>query len=447
MSQHLQKDICDLGHVGADISEVQPGVVEERLFPALRYACCYWVHHVHEGDVLSSDVEAVSAFLHEHLLHWLEALSLMERLRDAILMLRDLELIMVRKLTSSPNIMSRANDGGLKESAHPDGRAFVNDAKRFVQASSDLIEEAPLQTYCSALVFTPLNSLVRQQFSYEFPPWITRLPEVEKDWSALVQTFEASPGSDSYQLIAFSPDGHLAVSDTHDVRFLDSVTGASTGRINVGDYEISSLSFSLDGKLLACSAHVAGTELHDILLYDTVLRLKRGVLRTTATKESELAFSPDGQLLAAATQGRRIEIWDTQTALLRESLYMRLDITNAEFSADGHVLACGSENFITEFWDFQFRTVVSSVVSKCRGTFSPVDKLFAYVPAPGRVGLWNVDKDALHYSVSDDFSDQVLGFVFSPDGKSLVCWADTRCSVWDVESGTHRYRLTMGDGL
>jgi hypothetical protein len=97
MCQHLCKDICDLGHVGADLSEVQPGLVEERLFPALRYACCYWVYHVREGDVLSTDAEAISAFLREHLLHWLEALSLIERLRDAILILRELEQIMVRK--------------------------------------------------------------------------------------------------------------------------------------------------------------------------------------------------------------------------------------------------------------------------------------------------------------------------------------------------------------
>jgi hypothetical protein len=114
MCQHLRKDICDLRDIGASLSDIQPGLVEERLFPALCYACCYWVHHVREGDVLSTDVEAVSAFLREHLLHWLEALSLIGRLRDAILTLGELEQIMVRELRSSTNSLSRTDDGSFK---------------------------------------------------------------------------------------------------------------------------------------------------------------------------------------------------------------------------------------------------------------------------------------------------------------------------------------------
>ncbi len=130
----------------------------------------------------------------------------------------------------------------LKVAAHLDEHTFVNDAKRVVLASADVMEENPLQTYCSALVFTPLNSLVRHQFFHEVPSWITRLPEVDEDWSALVQTFEDASNWNSYRIIAFSPDGHLIVSDAHDVRFLDPATGTSTGRINVADHQISSLS-------------------------------------------------------------------------------------------------------------------------------------------------------------------------------------------------------------
>jgi hypothetical protein len=57
----------------------------------------------------------------------------------------------------------------LKVIAHLDEHTFVNDAKRVVLAGADVMEERPLQTYCSALVFTPSNSLVRQQFSHEIP--------------------------------------------------------------------------------------------------------------------------------------------------------------------------------------------------------------------------------------------------------------------------------------
>ncbi len=83
-----------------------------------------WVHHVREGDVLSADVEAISAFLREHLLHWLEALSFIERLRDSILMLGELEQIMVRVLLPSTNSLSRTDDGGF-EGGSASGRTYI----------------------------------------------------------------------------------------------------------------------------------------------------------------------------------------------------------------------------------------------------------------------------------------------------------------------------------
>jgi hypothetical protein len=72
----------------------------------------------------------------------------------------------------------------MKEIVHADEQKFVNDAKRVVLASADVMEEHPPQTYCSALVFTPSNSLVRQQYLHEIPTWITRLPKVQENWSA-----------------------------------------------------------------------------------------------------------------------------------------------------------------------------------------------------------------------------------------------------------------------
>ena len=70
-----------------------------------------------------------------------------------------------------------------------------------------MIEQTPLQIYCSALVFAPVMSMVRKQFRDRVPRWMRRLPEVEKDWDALLQTLE---GHSSWVCaVAFSPDGKL----------------------------------------------------------------------------------------------------------------------------------------------------------------------------------------------------------------------------------------------
>jgi hypothetical protein len=84
---------------------------------------------------------------------------------------------------------------------------------------------------------------------------------------------------------------------------------------------------------------------------------------------------------------------------------------NAEFSADGHILACSSY-CTTEFWDFQLSMIAASVDSNCKGAFSPVANLFAFVPARGRVCLLECGANALHNSMVDNSNDDFLGCVF-----------------------------------
>jgi WD40 repeat protein len=73
-----------------------------------------------------------------------------------------------------------------------------------------VIEQSPLQLYCSALVFAPENSIVRAQFKEYIPPWIERTPKVQGNWNAALQTLEGHTGS--VTSVAFSPDGKQVVS-------------------------------------------------------------------------------------------------------------------------------------------------------------------------------------------------------------------------------------------
>ena len=85
--------------------------------------------------------------------------------------------------------------------------AFIHDAKRFALYNRSVIEQAPLQLYCSALVFAPRNSIIRRQFEDYIPDWIQLKPKIQAHWNAALQTLEGHSGS--VNSVAFSPDGKL----------------------------------------------------------------------------------------------------------------------------------------------------------------------------------------------------------------------------------------------
>jgi hypothetical protein len=58
-----------------------------------QYACRYWVYHVQHSMVQICDEDKVHVFLQKHVLHWLEALSFMNRISEVIGQLGLLQLL------------------------------------------------------------------------------------------------------------------------------------------------------------------------------------------------------------------------------------------------------------------------------------------------------------------------------------------------------------------
>jgi hypothetical protein len=84
LSKSLRQDICDLQKPGVLIFEIDNQVIEKTLPPELLYACRYWAYHLEQHQAQQAVIANVHCFLNQHVLHWLEAMSLIGKVSEAI---------------------------------------------------------------------------------------------------------------------------------------------------------------------------------------------------------------------------------------------------------------------------------------------------------------------------------------------------------------------------
>lgn len=87
---NLRRDICGLRRPGAQRSDIDPETIKASLPLEVQYACLYWVYHWKKSESSVTDDGLVDRFLNQHLLHWLEALALVGRVRECITMVAEL---------------------------------------------------------------------------------------------------------------------------------------------------------------------------------------------------------------------------------------------------------------------------------------------------------------------------------------------------------------------
>jgi hypothetical protein len=84
MASTLREDICDLKSYQVLRDNVSETQIKQSLPLEAQYACLFRVQHIYKSKALLTDNDTVYMFLREHILHWLEALSWMRRVPEAI---------------------------------------------------------------------------------------------------------------------------------------------------------------------------------------------------------------------------------------------------------------------------------------------------------------------------------------------------------------------------
>ncbi|QYT03667.1 hypothetical protein H0G86_010613 [Trichoderma simmonsii] len=439
LRRSLHENMCKLKTPGTYRSEVADEMVNESIPQEVQYACRFWIFHVKRSRSSIKDDDDWHSFLLSHLLYWLEAMSLLGRTSESASLVKD-----------------------LKDTVHPsDGvqlKAFLEDAERLILSFRRAIDAAPLQLYSSVLTFAPAKSLVREIFDASRAKWISRIPNVDSQWSTCLQTLEGHVKS--IQCVSFSSDGMLASADNGNIiKVWDPISGTCLQTFSIDapwEHRIIAMAFSKAGKLACMAAgSISVWDIRqDVCLH--TLDLMQYVRPDGRQYTGSVAFQDERRLLLAGAGLRNVLKLEIGHGFEEES---NLPFTSVPtlLSPDGQWVAYAIQGEI-RILDMNSKTTRSpkrligatSNSSDLNACFSQDNRYFASVQ-PGGPEFWSLATEVKIWDVASTIClqvcseiDQISTLAFSQDGHLLgveTQW-NTTTSIWDWKKRTRLQAFT-----
>lgn len=194
---------------------------------------------------------------------------------------------------------------------------------------------------------------------------------------------------------------------------------------------VARLTFTTDSKRFA----VAGAQ--TITVYDTAAWKEVATLKGQGAQLSSVSFTPDGKTLASSSTDKSIRLWDVAAKQDRLNLTGHNSaVHTVVFSPDGRVLASCSTDKTVRLWDP--RTGVAFVTLNAHEggthtvTFSPDGRRLATSGADRTVRLWDL-RTSEEVLALRGHTGPVYSVAFSPDARRLASTSsDGTVRVWAI---------------
>ncbi|OAA59021.1 WD40/YVTN repeat-like-containing domain protein [Niveomyces insectorum RCEF 264] len=373
LNKELHQDMCKVRRADRSVEVVPKERVQDYISPHLQYACLFWLDHlVKTGEMLSDKSEnytLVYKFLSTNFLFWLEALSWMRKLPSSFATFNSLFAILTTKTELSD---------------------LVLDGQHFISKHILMMHEMPLQIYSSALMSSPMKSIIRCTFQSKVAPWLFRAPGIDDEWDPLI------------------------------IRFTDYGEASATA-MSARNATIVRGQKSLGISQLNC---LTGQK---VLFFQTSQIVR------------DIAVSPDARLIA-------FRLKDNTIGLRKQSHEVTTDIPKGEtmaLSPAGGFLAI-SRKATLDVWNIdkhkiEFSHVFIQHITKC--AFSPDGTKIVVLFEEGGAAVYCVE--TRHPTLLGPSTEKISAAAFAMDGKKLALGVSGGLQVWDVDTGLLTGRVTL----
>lgn len=306
-----------------------------------------------------------------------------------------------------------------------------------------------MQLYSSVLTFAPAKSLIRERFDGYRAKWISRIPNVDSQWSPCLQTLEGHVKQ--IHCVSFSSDGILASADNDNiVKVWDPISGTCLQTFSMdGQWKrwFIGMGFSKAGKLACIAAgSLSVWDIRQDVCLQT-LDLMQYIQRDGWQDTGSVVFQDERRLLLAGAGLRKVLKLELGHGC-EEETNLPFHSVPTILSPDGQWVAYAVQGEI-RILDMNSKPTLSpkslkgatSNSSKMNACFSQDNRYFASVQDDKEAKIWDVSSTICLQVFSEVYAISALAFSQDSHLLGIGTQWDKKISIWDWKNHSRLQEL------